>query len=309
MKPLRGIVPPLVTPLRDRDRLDVGGLERLLEHVLAGGVHGIFLLGTTGEGPSLSHRLRAELVRRTCRLVKGRVPVLVGVTDTSFAESVELARRAADSGAAAVVFSAPYYFPAGQPELAEYVERLVRELPLPAFLYNMPSHTKIEFEPETVRRAMDLPQIAGMKDSSGNLAYFRKITRLLPRRPDWSLFMGPETMIPEAVRMGAHGAVPGGANLLPRLFVDLFAAARNGRAAELQERVLRLQKTVFAVGRHRSSYLKGLKCALSLLGLCDDVLAEPFARFRGPERERVRRHLRALGIREGTSAAARRRGK
>jgi len=293
VRPLRGIVPPLVTPLRARDRLDLAGLERLVEHVLAGGVRGIFLLGTTGEGPSLSHRLRRELVRRACRLVRGRVPVLVGVTDTSFVESVALARRAADCGASALVLSAPYYFPAGQPELAEYVERIASELPLPVFLYNMPSHTKLAFEPATLRRLMDLPGVVGMKDSSGDLAYFRRIARLSAARSDWSLLVGPETMIPTAVRAGAHGAVSGGANLFPRLFTDLFRAARNGGAAELQARVLRLQETVFAVGRHPSSYLKGLKCALSLLGICDDFMAEPFSRFRAPEREAVRSRLAA----------------
>jgi 4-hydroxy-tetrahydrodipicolinate synthase len=114
VKQLRGIVPPLVTPLRGRDRLDVAGLERLIEHVLRGGVSGIFLLGTTGEAPSLSHRLRHELVRRACRIVDGRVPVLVGVTDTSFVESTALARRAADSGAQAVVLSATFYLRADQ---------------------------------------------------------------------------------------------------------------------------------------------------------------------------------------------------
>ena len=88
--PLTGIVPPLVTPLRGRDELDLPGLERLLEHVLAGGVHGLFILGTTGEGPSLSYRLRRELIERVCRQVKRRAPVLVGITDTAFVESLNL---------------------------------------------------------------------------------------------------------------------------------------------------------------------------------------------------------------------------
>ena len=95
--------------------------------------------------------------------------------------------------------------------------------------------------------------------------------------------------------MGAHGGVPGGANLAPRLFVDLFESG--GRAPELQERVVRLSSTVYAVGKHGSAYLKGLKCALSLLGICDDFLAEPFSRFLAPERERVRQHLAGLGLR------------
>ncbi|MBM4018661.1 MAG: dihydrodipicolinate synthase family protein [Planctomycetes bacterium] len=130
-RPLRGIVPPLVTPLTGRDTLDEAGLERLIEHVLAGGVHGLFILGTTGEAPSLSHRLREQMVRCTCRAVAGRRPVLVGITDTAFIESVNLARTAADAGADAVVLAPPYCFPAGQAELAEYIDHIAAEMPLP----------------------------------------------------------------------------------------------------------------------------------------------------------------------------------
>src|SRR6185369_5334544 len=97
--PLTGIIPPMVTPLRSRDELDVAGLEKLVEHILGGGVNGLFILGTTGEGPSLSYRLRRELIERVCKQVNHRVPVLVGITDTSFVESVNLARGAAESGA------------------------------------------------------------------------------------------------------------------------------------------------------------------------------------------------------------------
>lgn len=107
----RGIIPPVVTPLRSRDELDVAGLERLIEHILAGGVHGLFILGTTGEAPNLSYRLRRELIDQTCKFVRGRVPVLAGITDTAFVESVNLARHAATAGVQAVVASTPYYFP------------------------------------------------------------------------------------------------------------------------------------------------------------------------------------------------------
>jgi 4-hydroxy-tetrahydrodipicolinate synthase len=98
-QPLSGIIPPLVTPLRDRDTLDCVGLERLIEHLISGGVSGLFILGTTGEGPSLSYRLRRQLIEKTCQLTKNRVPVLVGITDTSFTESVNLAKYSADAGA------------------------------------------------------------------------------------------------------------------------------------------------------------------------------------------------------------------
>src|SRR5687768_4840469 len=96
-----GIIPPMVTPLRGIDELDAAGLERLIERLISGGVRGLFILGTTGEGPSLSHRLRRELIERTCRQVANRIPVLVGITDTAFVECLEIARHSAESGAAA----------------------------------------------------------------------------------------------------------------------------------------------------------------------------------------------------------------
>src|SRR5260370_32334822 len=130
---LTGIIPPIVTPLLDRDSLDVEGSERLMERILAGGVSGLFLLGTRGEGASLSYRLRRELIQRTCRQVNKRVPVLVNITDTAFVESVDLARHAADSGAHAVVVAPPYYLPAGQPGFQEYVAHLAADVPLPLF--------------------------------------------------------------------------------------------------------------------------------------------------------------------------------
>lgn len=296
---MRGIIPPIVTPLRSRDELDVEGLQRLIEHILAGGVHGVFVLGTTGEAPSLSYRLRRELIERTCQQVAGRVPVLVGITDTAFVEAVHMAQFAAESGAQALVLAPPYYFPNSQPELLEYVQHLAPELPLPLFLYNMPTHTKTIFEVETVRRAMDMPNIVGLKDSSANMVYFHQLIRLLPQRPEWSLLVGPEELLAESVLLGGHGGVCGGANLRPRLYVDLYEAARARdfeRAAALHAEVIHLSTTLYRVGRHSSAIIKGLKCALRELGICDDFMAEPFHRFREEERERVRKVLAELKI-------------
>lgn len=291
--PLRGIIPPMVTPLCDRDTLDVSGLECLIEHILDGGVHGLFILGTTGEAPSLSYALRRELIDRTCRQVGRRVPVLVGITDTSFVESLSLGCLAAEAGAEALVLAAPYYFPAGQPELIEYVEHLAAELPLPTFLYNMPAMTKVSFAPTTVRRLMACERIVGIKDSSGDMNYFEQLLPIARDRRDWSVLMGPEHLLADAVHRGGQGGVNGGANLCPRLFVDLYEAARlddGVRVCELQEEVQKLGR-IYTVGQHASSIIKGLKCALSLLGICDDFLAEPFHRFHSPERDKVRELL------------------
>lgn len=297
--PLTGIVPPMITPLRGRDELDVQGLERLIERVLAGGVSGLFILGTTGEGPSLSYRLRRELIERTCRQVGGRVPVLVGITDTAFVESVNVARWAAEAGADAVVLAPPYYIPEGQPELQEYLSHLLPELPLPLFLYNMPALTKVSFELETVRWAMEQPRIIGLKDSSGDMIYFHRVIGLLKQRPDWTLLIGPEEMLGDAVFAGGHGGVSGGANVFPQLYVELYRAAVGGdvaRARELHAQVMRISNNLYRIGRHPSAIIKGIKCALSLLGVCDDFMAEPFHRFREPERAKVRELLKEMNL-------------
>jgi dihydrodipicolinate synthase/N-acetylneuraminate lyase len=304
-QPLEGIVPPLITPLMARDHLDVGGLERLIEHVLAGGVHGLFILGTSGEAPSLSYRLRREVITRACRQVNGRRPVLVGITDTSLVEAAALARHAADVGAHALVTSAPYYFPVGQAELLDYVDRLLPELPLPLYLYNMPQMTKVQFTPETLRRLALRPGIIGLKDSSGDLNYFRQITDVAQARPDWRLFMGPEHLLVESIRLGGRGGVNGGALIEPALLVRLYEAARSGNwdaVGPLQERLLQLGR-IYTVGQHASAVIKGMKCALSLMGICSGVMADPLTEFAPSERAQVRAVLEELGLLARPAAA------
>jgi len=293
---LKGIVPPLVTPLASRDALDEPGLERLIERVIAGGVKGIFVLGTTGEAQSLSYRLRRELIERVCRQVNGRVPVLAGITDTAFEESVALARFAAEAGADRLVLTTPYYFPAGQTELKEYIRHLMPELPLPLMLYNMPALTKVWFEIETLRELSGLGGIVGVKDSSGDMDYFGKLTGLRSERPDWSIFVGPERLLPEAVELGADGGVTGGANVFPRLFVDAYEAAVARDAAEIDrlQRLIDLLQRNYEIGKYASRHIKATKSALSILGVCSDFMAEPFHRFKEPERLRVAAILEEL---------------
>ncbi|MEM8954375.1 MAG: dihydrodipicolinate synthase family protein [Verrucomicrobiota bacterium] len=295
---LSGIIPPLVTPLAGRDALDHAGLEKLLEHLIAGGVSGLFLLGSTGEAPSLSYRLRRELIDRTCNQVAGRLPVLVGITDTAFTESVSLAHHAANSGADALVLTTPYYFPAGQHELTDYIEHLIPELPLPLMLYNMPSLTKVWFEIDTLRRFTAHEKIIGIKDSSSDIDYYSDILNLRRERPDWRFFIGPEHLLIESLRLGGDGGVNGGANIFPKVFVDAHRAAKDKNTDEmtrLQEAIDALQP-IYDIGKYASRHIKATKCALSLLGICDDFMAEPFHRFKAQERARVKAILEELAL-------------
>lgn len=304
-QPLCGIIPPLVTPLKDNETLDVVSLERLINHLIAGGVHGLFILGTTGEEQSLSYAVRQQMIRETCRINAGRLPVLVCITDTSIVESIRLANLAAECGASGLVSAPPYYFATGQPELAEFYEELVPQLPLPVFLYNMPSHVKVSFAPATVARLAKMPQVVGLKDSSANAVYFQSVMYAVHQmgRHDFAMLCGPEEITGECVLMGGHGGVNGGANMFPELYVAMYDAAVAGditRMRHLQQYIMQISATIYSIGQHGSSYLKGLKCACSLLGVIDnDFVASPFYKFHEPERQRVQAALDQLPIEGG----------
>ena len=298
-KILRGIVPPLVTPLLDNNTLDLEGLEKLIEHVIAGGVHGVFILGTTGEAQSISFELRHQMIKETAKILKNRLPLLVGISDTSLVDSITLADLAADSGADAVVSAPPYYYATGQAELAEFYEQLIPQLNLPVYLYNMPTHTKVSFAPSTIRRIAENPKVIGFKDSSAGGGYFQSVMHEMRDRNDFSLFVGPEEMMAESVLMGAHGGVNGGANMFPELYVALYNAAVAkdvDKVRELHAKVMQISASIYTVGSYGSSYLKGVKAALSVLGICNDFLAAPFNKFDEAHKDKIRAAISALNL-------------
>jgi 4-hydroxy-tetrahydrodipicolinate synthase len=301
-----GIIPPLVTPLDDQCGLDLGGLERLVERVIAGGVQGVFVLGTTGEGPSLPHTLRQQVVAAVCDQVAGRVPVLVGITDTIADASVELTDAAFAAGAAAAVLAPPYYLEMTQAELTSYTVRLAERLALPLMLYNMPSCCKTWYDVDTVVELSDHDRILGLKDSSGDLNYFQRVVERLSDRPDFALFVGPEELLTEALARGGHGGVHGGANMFPQLYTELYAATVQGRAeraAQLHQLVMDISATIYAASEGPSRVIKGTKTVLSLLEICGDQMAEPFVRHETAAREAIRSHLDRLLPRLGALAS------
>ena len=299
VKMLSGVIPPMVTPLLETGALDVAGTSRLVEHILSGGVHGLFLLGTTGEATDLPYDIRRELVGRVCADVAGRVPILVGITDTVMDESLRLAEHAAECGADALVAAPPYYFAAGQPELVDYYLNLADRIPLPLFLYNMPAQVKVSISVPTVVELASHPNIIGLKDSSGNIGYFNACRYAMRNNPDFRIFIGPEEAMGEVVLMGAAGGVAGGANLFPRTFVELYDAAVAkdvDRVRSIQERVMHVSSLIYGVGHHNSSFVKGVKCALSLMGICSGNLAAPREPFNAADRALIRSRLIELGV-------------
>ncbi|MBW8323559.1 MAG: dihydrodipicolinate synthase family protein [Prolixibacteraceae bacterium] len=294
--PLKGIVPPVITPLINNDTLDVKGLEKLVEHLISGGVHGLFMLGTTGEATSLSYELRKELIKRTSELVAHRIPVVVGITDTSLEGSLEIAEYSASVGLDGVVIAPPYYLPISQDEMKEYLEVIVPKLPLPFLMYDMPGCTKIHMSVGTIRRAKELGAI-GVKDSSGDINYLYSLIQEFKDSPDFSIIAGTELFLPETILYGGHGAVAGGANLFPKLFVDLYNASVEQdieKIRVLREQMIMINDLIYNVGKHTSKYIKGIKCALSVMDICDDYVAWPIRRYGKEERGKIKQYMDTL---------------
>lgn len=292
--PIKGIIPPIVTPLIDNTTIDEKGLEKLIEHLILGGVHGIFLLGTTGEAPNLSYELRKEFIAKACALVNKRVTVMVGITDTCIQGSLDIANASKEAGADAVVIAPPYYVPMEQIEMAEYLEDLAPQLPLPFLMYNMPSCTKMHMSIATIKRAKELGAI-GIKDSSGNMAYLYALIEEFKNSPEFSIIAGSELFMPETIFHGGHGAVAGGANIFPRLFVELYEASLAkdmGKVSELREKIIMIENKIYNVGQYTSKYIKTIKSALSAMNICNDYVAHPFRKFNEAEANLIKENIK-----------------
>lgn len=292
--PLRGVLVPLVTPLITPDRIDEAAVDRLVEHIIAGGIDGLFLLGTTGEAPQLGYAARQSLLERASRTAAGRVRVLAGISDCSVDDAVRLAHAAAEAGAEGVFFTPPFYFLLSQDEILRHCESLAKRLPLPYMLYNMPSHARNEFALDTVREIAKWDGCVGIKDSSGNWDYFVKLVEAFRDRKDFSVMTGPEEVLLDALQIGAAGGVAGGGNLAPHWLAGIARAWERGdeaEAARLQTKVRGFGAGIYSVAGGASSYIRGLKCALSLRGLCNGSFTTPFTPVDDAARERIREFL------------------
>ena len=275
---MTGIITPMVTPLLNDDALDKKGLEKLVEHLIDGGVNGIFVLGTTGEATSLSTRLKHELISLSCEYVKNRVPVLVGITDPSPRESLGLSEFSKKAGASSVVAAPPYYYTLTQQELVVYYTELANQSDLPVFIYNMPGQTKVMIEPSTVVNLSQHSNIIGIKDSSGSGPYFNTLLYLFRNNMQFSIFVGPDEMMAQSVLLGGNGGVNSGSNIFPDLFVRLYKAAKEGdieNIQHLQKAVMEISSCIYSQGSGSYRFLKGIKKVLSILDITGNTMALP----------------------------------
>ncbi len=272
---LRGIIPPLITPMRD-GAVDMAALARLIDHVVDGGVHGIFVAGTTGEYSMLSDSQWSDLLNATVASARGRVPVLMGITRDSTAETVAAAEQAGEAGADIVVANTPAYFGVNQSEVAAHFERVADASPLPVMLYNIPQNTGNPIGYDTVMRLSDHPNIMGLKDSSGALEGLRYLKRRLGDGA-FGVYLGTDVLGDVCIQLGLDGTVPSVANVVPRLVVDAWDAAESGdfeRSGRLHTIVASYSR-IYDLGRQGSGgqFVAAIKRALAMRGLdCGDPI-------------------------------------
>jgi dihydrodipicolinate synthase/N-acetylneuraminate lyase len=272
---LGGVVPPLISPVDTAGRPDDGAMSRLVEHVLAGGASGLFVLGGCGEGAWLMGAERSAVVRAAVRTAAGRVPVLAGVMLPGTAAAVEAARQAAGDGADAVVVGSPYYFPVDGAAQQRHAETVLAAVPLPALLYNIPQSTHHVLPASTVAALARDSRVLGIKDSAGDFSAFLRYLAIRHARPEFRVLQGNESLAAASLLQGGDGLVPGLANVAPGLLVALREAAGKGdlvACTRLQEAIEDLV-TVYGQG----SWLPALKAAVALLGIGSGRPLHPLA--------------------------------
>lgn len=293
-----GVITPMVTPLIDRENIDFKGLEKLLEHLIKGGVSGIFLMGTTGEGTSISYRMRKELIKYSVEYTNARIPVFVSIADCCMEESLNMAHYAKACGATYLVSALPFYLGLTQKEMIDYYTTIADHIPLPLFLYNIPAQTKLMISVEAVKTLAKHPNIIGVKDSSGNGTYFNTLlAEVKAEYPDFTILVGPDEMLSSTMALGGNGGVNSGSNLFPELYVQLFRACKANdteRILQLQKLVMKVSTGVYSIDKSGVSFLKGLKAALFTEGLITDYICEPLQRVSNADLEIIRKNVAEL---------------
>lgn len=272
---LKGVIPAILTPFDEDYEIDERAFEELCDYLIDKKVGGLFVAGTTGEGPLLSLEERARLFKIAVRVSKGRVPIIAHVGSISFRETVTLIKSAVEAKVDAVAIVSPYYYRLDEKAIEEYYLRLLDKTDgLPVFLYNIPGLTNNSITPDLVQKLFNQGKINGVKDSSGNITVIKSFIDI---SPEFQVVSGTDELFLLALTLGAVGAVSSTSNVFPEIFNNIYNAFINKNldlAVENQRKLNELCK-VFQYGRFISSY----KYALSLRGV------NISSRVRSPQRE------------------------
>ncbi len=289
------MVVPMVTPLTSTGQLDEPAVDRLVDFLLAGGVDGIFVLGTTGEGISVPRSFRQRLVERTAARVRRRAKVYAGIGQPP---SHDLAAGNAyfHAGADAVVAHPPVALPTEQ--LLPWFRSLLVKLEGPLLLYNMPSTTNVSIPLDVVAELVGHPNVAGMKDSENSPRRLEELLRRFGGHPGFSIFVGVGALMAQGLRLGAEGIVPSVGNLIPDVCRQLCTCAQRGDwvGAERHYRRMNAVAALYQNGRTLDQSLAALKGALCCSGLCSAHVLPPLRPLSDAELQSLRDQMSRLEL-------------
>lgn len=288
-----GIIPPVVTPLDEIERVDEGAMRVLVRHLIQSGVHGIFVLGSTGEFAHLTDDEKRRAIDVVVSEVNGEVPVLVGVTEAGTKRSIFWAKEAQRFGANGVVAAPPFYYRLSDAEIENHYRALSSECELPILIYHIPSTTKVRFSLELIERLAEAPNIVGIKDSTGDLPFVLNLVDQMNGR-NFLVFQGHDALLAPTLLYGAHGGINSSANLVPSWFVALYDAARRGEATS----ALAWQRKINELVRllETMPFLPALKMSLHLKGLIRPFISAPFLPLPESQRENLLTVLKGMGV-------------
>lgn len=293
MTPIRGIIPPVATPMQANEDLDLPRLKWFLDHLIGEGVHGVFVLGTNSEFYALDEREKQEVIATTVQHVRGRVPVFAGTGAETTREAVRLTRMAEKEGVDGVSVITPYFISPSQAEIADHYRRIAENTSLPVVLYNNPATCGgVKIDVDTVARLAEVKNILGIKDSSGDLQNTNEYIRVVPER--FSVMQGRDTLIFQALLMGARGAVPATGNIAPRLIVEIYEAYQRGDLAASKAAQLKLNPVRLALNLGTAP--GGVKAALQVLGKPIGPCRSPVAPLTPDKMDKMRAALKAGGL-------------
>ena len=287
----KGVMPALVTPFRD-GQVDEAAFVKLVERQVAGGVHGVVPVGTTGETSTLSHDEHRRVVELCVQTVKGRVPVIAGAGSNSTAEAIELAKHGKAVGADAVLVVTPYYNRPSQEGLYAHYAAINDAVEIPIFVYNVPSRTSVDISDATLARLSKLPNIIGVKDATGDMT--RATIQRMTCGEDWVMLSGDDPTALGYMAHGGHGCISVTANVAPDLCAAFYNAALGGDAKAAlywQERLVRMHKALFT-----DSSPAPAKFALAQLGLCEEDVRLPLVRASEASRAEMMAALKEAGV-------------
>jgi 4-hydroxy-tetrahydrodipicolinate synthase len=288
-----GIIPPVVTPLDEIERVDEGAMRALVRHLIQSGVHGIFVLGSTGEFAHLTDDEKRRAIDVVVSEVNGEVPVLVGVTEAGTKRSIFWAKEAQRFGANGVVAAPPFYYRLSDAEIENHYRALSSECELPILIYHIPSTTKVRFSLELIERLAEAPNIVGIKDSTGDLPFVLNLVDQM-NGLNFLVFQGHDALLAPTLLYGAHGGINSSANLVPSWFVALYDAARRGEVTS----ALAWQRKINELVRllETMPFLPALKMSLHLKGLIRPFISAPFLPLPESQRENLLTALKGMGV-------------